>query len=52
MTKPSFVQADNLDTVPKRRLVEFLGALDSETMLAVAQKFVLALELESAMPHG
>ena len=52
LTKPSFVQADNLHTVSKRRLKKFLGALDSETMLEVSQKVVLALELENAMPDG
>ena len=49
LPKPSFVQADNLHTVPKNRLKKFLGALDSETMLAVSQKVVLALELEKTM---
>ena len=52
LPKPSFVQADNLHTVPKKRLVKFLGALDPESMLAVSQKVVLALELETAMPDG
>jgi mRNA interferase MazF len=52
LPKPSFVQADNLHTVPKKRLNTFLGALDSHTMLEVSQKVVLALELENAMPEG
>jgi len=51
LPKPSFVQADNLHTVPKKRLKKFLGALDPETMLAVSQKVVLALELENALPE-
>ena len=50
LPKPSFVQADNLHTVTKKRLKKFLGALDPESMLAVSQKIVLALELETAMP--
>jgi mRNA interferase MazF len=50
LPKPSFVQADNLHTVPKIRLKKFLGALDPETMLELSQKIVLALELESALP--
>jgi mRNA-degrading endonuclease toxin of MazEF toxin-antitoxin module len=37
LPKPSSVQADNLHTVPKKRLKKFLGALDPETMLAVSQ---------------
>ena len=49
--KHSFVQADNLHTVPKKRLKKFLGALDPETMLAVSQKVLLALELENALPE-
>ncbi len=49
---PSFVQADNLHTVPKKRLKKFLGALDPKSMLAVSQKIVLALELETAMLDG
>jgi mRNA interferase MazF len=50
LPKPSFVQADNLHTVPKKRFKEFLGALNTETMLEVSQKVVLALELENAIP--
>ena len=50
LTKPSFVQADNLHTVPQKRLKKFMGTLDPESMLAVSQKVVLALELETAMP--
>jgi len=51
LPKPSFVQADNLHTVSKNRLIKFLGALNPETMLEVSQKVVLALELENAMPE-
>jgi len=51
LPKPSFVQADNLHTVPKKRLKKFLGALDPESMLAVSQKIVLALELETVLPN-
>jgi mRNA interferase MazF len=50
LPKPSFVQAENLHTVPKNRLKKFLGALNPETMLEVSQKVVLALELENAIP--
>ena len=52
LPKPSFVQADNLHIVPKGRLKKFLGVLNPETMLAVSQKVVLALELENAVPDG
>ena len=50
LPEPSFVQADNLHTVPKNRLKKFMGSLDPESMLAVSQKTVLALALETAMP--
>jgi mRNA-degrading endonuclease toxin of MazEF toxin-antitoxin module len=52
LTKPFFVQADNLHSVSKKRLKKFPASLDLETMLEIAQKFVLALELENAMPDG
>ena len=52
LPKPSFVQTDNLHTVSKTQLKKFLGALDPETMMAVSQKIVLALELENALPDG
>ena len=50
LPKPSFVQAENLHTVTKKKLEKFLGTLDQDTMLKVSQKVVLALELENAMP--
>jgi len=50
LPKPSFVQAENLHTVTKKKLEKFLGTLDQDTMLEVSQKVVLALELENAMP--
>ena len=49
LSKPSFVQAHNLHTVPKDVLEKYVGTLDSQTMQEVSQKFVLALELESCM---
>jgi mRNA-degrading endonuclease toxin of MazEF toxin-antitoxin module len=48
LTKPSFVQADNLHTVPKARLEKYLGTLDADTMMEVSRKIVLALELETS----
>jgi len=50
LPKPSFIQAENLHTIPKQRLEKFIGTLDHDTMLKVSQKVVLALELENAMP--
>jgi mRNA-degrading endonuclease toxin of MazEF toxin-antitoxin module len=47
--KPSFIQADNIHTVPKHRLVKYLGTIEPATMKEVSRKVVLALELESSM---
>ena len=49
LPKPSFIQADNIHTVPKGRLVKYLGTLDPMTMKDVSMKVVLALELESVL---
>ena len=49
LSKPSFVQADNIHTVPKKRLEKFIGTLDSEIMAEISKKVVLALELENCM---
>ena len=49
LSKPSFVQADNLHTVPKNRLERYLGSLDPNTMREVSRKLILALELESCL---
>jgi len=49
LPKPSFIQADNLHTVPKNMLEKYVGSLDPDTMLAVSRKVVLALELESCL---
>ena len=47
LQESSFVQADNLHTVPQQKLEKYLGTLDKQTMLEVSRKVVLALELES-----
>ena len=49
LPKSSFVQADNVHTVPKHRLKKYLGTLDPATMLVVSRKVVLALGLEKCM---
>ena len=46
LPKTSFIQTDNLQTVTKHRLVKYLGTLDSEKMIEVSKKVILALELE------
>lgn len=47
LPKPSFVQADNLHTVPKNKLEKYVGTLDAETLAEISRKVVLALQLES-----
>ena len=49
LSKPSFIQADNLHTVPKSGLERYLGTLDPNIMREVSRKVGLALELESSL---
>lgn len=46
---PSFVQLDNIQTLPKQRLEKYIGSLDDATMKLVDEKIVLALKLEDAL---
>ncbi len=46
---PSFVQADNLHTIPKNRMTKFSGSLDNATMLQVSRMITLVLGLEGAV---
>jgi mRNA-degrading endonuclease toxin of MazEF toxin-antitoxin module len=50
LPKPSFVRTDNIHTVPKKRLEKYVGTLDSDTMVEISKKVVLALELEGCLP--
>ncbi|HXV59863.1 MAG TPA: type II toxin-antitoxin system PemK/MazF family toxin [Vicinamibacteria bacterium] len=52
LPKSSFVQADNVHTVPKQKLDRYVGTLDRETMREVSRKVILALELESLTSEG
>ena len=45
----SFVQADNIHTVPKQRLVKYSGTLDAAIMVKISRKVVLALGLDGVM---
>jgi mRNA-degrading endonuclease toxin of MazEF toxin-antitoxin module len=47
LPKPSFVPADNIHTVLKKKLEKYLGTLDKDSMMEISGKAVLALELES-----
>lgn len=49
LAKESFVQLDNIHTVPKVRFDKCLGTLDPTTMRTVGQKVILALGLEDAI---
>ena len=48
LPKASFVQADNVQTVPKQRLDRYVGTLGPATMRESSSKVILALELVSA----
>ena len=49
LSRSSFVQLDNLQTVPKDRFVKYLGSVDRATMLEVSRKTILALGLEDVL---
>lgn len=49
LSKESYVQLDNIQTVAKTRFVKYLGALDSQTMRTIGRKTVLALGLEEVV---
>jgi len=49
LSKESFVQLDNVQTVAKERLVKYLGSLDAATMRLVGRKLILALGLEDSL---
>jgi mRNA-degrading endonuclease toxin of MazEF toxin-antitoxin module len=49
LSKESYVQLDNVQTVPKDRFMKYLGALDRATMRAIGRKLVLALGLEDSL---
>lgn len=49
LSKESFVQLDNIQTVPKARFVKYLGALDAETLRTVGRRAILALGLEDVV---
>ncbi len=49
LTRASFVQLDNLQTVSKARFLKYLGALDAATMRDVNRRLVLALGLEDSL---
>ncbi|MFN0123963.1 MAG: type II toxin-antitoxin system PemK/MazF family toxin [Blastocatellia bacterium] len=44
----SYVQLDNIQTIPRQRLTKFVGALDNVSMRAISQKVIMALNLEDA----
>jgi mRNA-degrading endonuclease toxin of MazEF toxin-antitoxin module len=48
LPQPSFVQTDNLHTIPKNKMTRFSGTLDGAIMRKVSRKITLALGLEGA----
>ena len=48
LPKSSFIQADNIHTIPKQKLVKYVGTLDTHTMEEVSKKIILALGLETS----
>ena len=48
LSRESFVQLDNIQTVAKTRFVKYLGTLDEPTMRRVGRTLVLALGLEDS----
>ena len=49
LSRDSFVQLDNIQTVAKARFVKYLDTLDESTMRTVGRKLVLALGLEDSL---
>lgn len=49
LPRESYVQLDNIQTVPKDRFVKYLGSLDAATMRSVGRTLVLALGLEDCV---
>jgi mRNA-degrading endonuclease toxin of MazEF toxin-antitoxin module len=49
LPRPSFVEADNIQTVPKSMLVKHVGTLDRDTMMEISRRVVLSLGLELAL---
>ena len=48
LPKSSFIQADNIHTIPKQKLVKYVGTLDTHTIEEVSKKIILALGLETS----
>ena len=49
LTKPSFVQADSLHTIPKKRLEKYISTLDPDVMLDISRKVAMALQLKDCL---
>lgn len=49
LPRESYVELDNIQTVPKDRFVKYVGSLDVATMRTVGQKLILALGLEDIL---
>ena len=49
LSKDSFVQLDNVQTVSKDRFVKYLGSLDAAAMRTIGRTLILALGLEDVI---
>ena len=49
LRKDSYVQLDSVHTVPKARMVKYIGVLDAATMRIVGRTLILALGLEECL---
>jgi len=49
LPKESYVELDNIQTVPKDRFVKYVGSLDASTMQIIGRKLILALGLEDCV---
>jgi mRNA interferase MazF len=49
LPKESYVELDNIQTVPKDCFVKYVGSLDAPTMRIIGRKLILALGLEDCV---
>jgi mRNA-degrading endonuclease toxin of MazEF toxin-antitoxin module len=49
LTRDSYVQLDNIQTISKERFVRHLGHLDEKVMRLIGRKAVIALGLEDSL---
>ena len=45
LPRPSVVQLDNIQTIPKDRFIKYIGTLDKSVMRNISEKIIFALDL-------